>query len=139
MTSDTSSVSSSSPLPTALDAAGLLPPAFGFDAIGYACTSGATLIGAERVAAAVGIAHPGVSCTDPITAALAAFRTLDVRSIGLLTPYNAEELANWLRLRSLPLPDYSAHKRTTSRLRQRLRETMVVDLGKMYQFFFLIQ
>ena len=71
-------------------AAGLLPPAFGFDAIGYACTSGATLIGAERVAAAVGIAHPGVSCTDPITAALAAFRTLDVRSIGLLTPYNAE-------------------------------------------------
>ncbi|MDP7508499.1 MAG: aspartate/glutamate racemase family protein [Acidimicrobiales bacterium] len=71
-------------------AAGLLPPVFGFDAIGYACTSGATLIGAEQVAAAVGLAHPGVPCTDPISAALAAFRTLDIRSIGLLTPYNAE-------------------------------------------------
>ena len=71
-------------------AAGLLPTAFGFDAIGYACTSGATLIGSERVGEVVGTVHPGVSCTDPIAAALAAFTALGVRSIGLVTPYNAE-------------------------------------------------
>ena len=71
-------------------AAALLPPAFGFDAIGYACTSGATLIGSDRVAAAVGMAHPDVPCTDPITAAFAVFATFGVRSIGLVTPYGAE-------------------------------------------------
>ncbi|MEE2769186.1 MAG: Asp/Glu racemase [Actinomycetota bacterium] len=71
-------------------AAGLLPPEFGFDAIGYACTSGATLIGVGRVAAAIRTEHPSVPCTDPITAATAAFATLGIRSIGLVTPYNAE-------------------------------------------------
>ena len=71
-------------------AAGLLPSSFGFDAIGYACTSGATLIGANRVAAAIATEHPNVPCTDPITAAVAAFATLGIQSIGLVTPYNAE-------------------------------------------------
>ena len=59
-------------------AAGLLPPAFDFDAIGYACTSGATLIGEERVAELVGAHHPGVPCTNPLTAAVAAFRAFGV-------------------------------------------------------------
>ena len=71
-------------------AAGLLPSRFGFDAIGYACTSGATLIGVNQVAAAIATEHPNVPCTDPITAAVAAFATLGIESIGLVTPYNAE-------------------------------------------------
>jgi len=71
-------------------AAGLLPSEFGFDAIGYACTSGATLIGVDRVAAAIHTQHPNVPCTDPITAAAAAFATLGIQSIGLITPYNTE-------------------------------------------------
>ncbi len=71
-------------------AAGLLPPAFGFDAIGYACTSGATLIGEERVAELVGAHHPGVPCTNPLTAAVAAFRAVDAGTIALITPYNAD-------------------------------------------------
>jgi maleate isomerase len=71
-------------------AAGLLPSEFGFDAIGYACTSGATLIGVDRVASAIRTEHPNVPCTDPITAAAAALTTLGIESIGLVTPYNNE-------------------------------------------------
>ena len=68
-------------------AAGLLPKAAAFDAVGYACTSGTTLIGAKRVAELVqnGCQTPAV--TDPLTAAIAAFRKLNVRSIGIVSPY----------------------------------------------------
>ncbi len=71
-------------------AAGLLPPAVAFAAIGYACTSGATVIGPERVAALVRGAARAAAVTDPLSAAIAAFRALGVRRIGLISPYIAE-------------------------------------------------
>lgn len=74
-------------------AAAVLPAAFEFDAIGYGCTSAATLIGPEGVAACIHSAHPGVACTNPISAALAAFRALDARRIAVVTPYTAEVTA----------------------------------------------
>lgn len=74
-------------------AAGLLPPDFRFDAIGYGCTSAATLIGVDAVTNAVRTVHPGVSCTTPITAAVAAFRALGTRRIAVLTPYTADVTA----------------------------------------------
>lgn len=65
----------------------LLPRAAKFDAVGYGCTSGTTLIGAEAVARLVrrGVETPMV--TDPLTAALAALRALGVQRLGLVTPY----------------------------------------------------
>ena len=71
-------------------AAGLLPPDAPFDAVGYGCTSGTTVIGAERVAALVrqGVATRSVS--DPLTAALAACRALNVARLGVVTPYVGE-------------------------------------------------
>jgi maleate isomerase len=69
--------------------AALLPTAFEFDAIGYACTSAATLIGEARVTNAIQTAHPGVPCTTPITAAVDAFRALDVGRLAVVTPYSA--------------------------------------------------
>ncbi len=71
-------------------AAALLPAEFGFDAIGYGCTSAATLIGADRVAAAIQNEHPAVACTDPITATVAALRALDARRVAVVTPYTAD-------------------------------------------------
>jgi maleate isomerase len=75
------------------EAAALLPPEFEFDAIGYGCTSAATLIGAEGVAAAIHAAHPGISCTNPISAAVEAFRSLDATRIAVVTPYTADVTA----------------------------------------------
>ena len=68
-------------------AAGLLPRAARYDAVGYACTSGTTLIGADRIANLVRQGCDTPTVTDPLTAAIAAFRKLDVKSIGLVSPY----------------------------------------------------
>jgi maleate isomerase len=69
-------------------AAGLLPD--GLRAVGYACTSGALMIGEARVEELIGAAHPGVPATNPLTALKAACRGLGVRRLGLLSPYVAE-------------------------------------------------
>lgn len=74
-------------------AAGLLPAAFNFDAIGYGCTSAATLIGEQGVTDAIQKAHPGMACTNPISAALDAFTALGAQRIAVVTPYTAEVTA----------------------------------------------
>lgn len=71
-------------------AARLLPPDFGFDAIGYGCTSAATLIGRHGITAGIQSVHSGVPCTDPITAAVAAFAALGSARIAVVTPYTAD-------------------------------------------------
>ncbi|MCP5089126.1 MAG: Asp/Glu racemase [Rhodobacteraceae bacterium] len=68
-------------------AASLLPKQFGFDAIGYACTSGATMIGEDRVDQIIQNVHPGTKTTNPITACKAALAALGLRQIALVTPY----------------------------------------------------
>ncbi len=68
-------------------AAGLLPDYLGLDAIGYGCTSAATVIGEDRVAQIIAGVHPGLPSTNPLTAAKAALASLGVKRLGLLTPY----------------------------------------------------
>jgi maleate isomerase len=67
-----------------------------FGAIGYGCTSGATVIGPDRIAALVQSVHVDVPVTNPITAVIAACNALDVRKIGFLTPYVAN-VSNMMR------------------------------------------
>ena len=68
-------------------AAGLLPQAPRFDAVGYACTSGTALIGADRVAELVAGQVRTRHVTNPMTATLAALAHLGVRSVALVSPY----------------------------------------------------
>jgi maleate isomerase len=68
---------------------GLLPDVK-FDVIGFACTSGALVIGEDKVAARVHEVLPGVQVTNPVTAARAALKALGVSRIALLTPYLAK-------------------------------------------------
>ena len=70
-------------------AASLLPDAAEFDVIGYCCTSGATLIGPETVAAQVSANARTSQVTDPLTAALAAFRAVGASSVSVVSPYVA--------------------------------------------------
>jgi len=67
--------------------AALLPP--GLAAVGYGCTSGATVIGPGRVADLIGVAHSGVPVTDPISAVVAALHALGAARIALVSPYVA--------------------------------------------------
>ncbi|MEL6216905.1 MAG: Asp/Glu racemase [Pseudomonadota bacterium] len=73
--------------PRLTGAAGLLPMPEAYDSVGYLCTSAATEIGSERVAALINAAVPGAEITDPMRAALAACEHLSARRIGLVTPY----------------------------------------------------
>ena len=64
-------------------------PRVELDAIGYACTSGATVIGPENIAKAVNSIRPTTLVTDPLTATIAWCRANDVKRLGFLTPYIA--------------------------------------------------
>ena len=68
--------------------AALLPPEA--TVIGYGCTSGATVIGPERVADLVREVQPQARVTDPLSAVLAACVHLGIRRLGFVTPYVAE-------------------------------------------------
>ncbi|WP_299881503.1 Asp/Glu racemase [uncultured Sulfitobacter sp.] len=67
--------------------AALLPEPFGFDVVGYACTSGATMIGEERVDSLIRGVHPQAKTTNPISATKAAMAALGLKRIALVTPY----------------------------------------------------
>ncbi|MBT3330136.1 MAG: Asp/Glu racemase [Rhodospirillaceae bacterium] len=72
------------------DAAALLPGATPLDVVAYACTSGATVIGTEKIAAIIRGQHPKAATTDPISATIAACAHLGVKKLGFITPYIAE-------------------------------------------------
>lgn len=69
------------------EAAQMFPTRTALAAVGYACTSGATVIGSQRIEAMVLAHHPQAAVTDPIRAAAAALKALGVTRIGFLTPY----------------------------------------------------
>ena len=71
-------------------AAGLLPAYLGLKSVGYGCTSGATVIGEDRVAEIITTAHPEARASNPLTAAKAALSALGVKRLGLLTPYTPD-------------------------------------------------
>lgn len=70
-------------------AASLLPPSLAFSTIAYGCTSGATVIGPDRVAAAVRGAANVAQVTNPLSAVIAGLTALGTPRIGLLSPYIA--------------------------------------------------
>lgn len=75
----------------------LILPSLKLDVVGFGCTSATMTLGEEAVFAEIHKARPGVACTTPVTAALAAFRALGARGIGLLTPYTPDINANLVR------------------------------------------
>ena len=62
-------------------------PGESIDTIAYGCTSGTIAIGVERIKNEVNKSKPEALVTTPITAALKAFRKLNLNKIAVLTPY----------------------------------------------------
>ncbi|KFI12468.1 Asp/Glu racemase [Vibrio coralliilyticus] len=62
-------------------------PGTDLDVIIYACTSGTIAIGSERITELVHQTRPGTPVTNPVTSALAAFKSLNAKRISILTPY----------------------------------------------------
>lgn len=71
-------------------AAGLLPQAAPFAAIGYGCTSATAQIGAAQVAGLIRAGVQTARVSDPLTALLAACQALGVRRLAFLSPYTAD-------------------------------------------------
>lgn len=70
--------------------AGLLPRPARFDAVGYGCTSGTSVIGVKKIADLV---HGGANTravSEPVSALIAACKYLRVSRLALLSPYLAE-------------------------------------------------
>ena len=57
------------------------------DTVAYGCTSGTIAIGEERITSQINKSKPGTYVTTPITAAIRAFKKLDINKIAILTPY----------------------------------------------------
>src|SRR5271155_458731 len=68
----------------------LILPGIPLDVVAFGCTSATMTLGEEAVFAEIRKARPDVACTTPVTAALAAFKALGAKNIGLLTPYAPE-------------------------------------------------
>ncbi len=68
-------------------AAAMLPLGADIRSIGYGCTSGATVIGEDRVAQFVNAAHPDLPVTNPLSALKAACQALGVKRLGIVSPY----------------------------------------------------
>lgn len=77
--------------------AGLLPE-IGFDAIGFGCTSAATFIGPAKVAEAITSVCPGARVSNPLSAIISAATALEVRRIGIVTPYVADVSAQMCQM-----------------------------------------
>lgn len=89
------------------EATGLILPGEHLDVIAFGCTSGAMVIGEEQVFARIREARPGIACTTPITAAVAALRALDAPRIALVTPYIAsinQLFTDYLQARGVAVP-----------------------------------
>jgi len=71
-------------LPTA---ASLLPPTIRYDAVGYGCTSGATVIGEGRVTELVTQGANTKTVENPLTAVIEACSVLGINKLGFVTPY----------------------------------------------------
>jgi maleate isomerase len=70
-------------------ATGILPGAE-LDVIIYGCTSGTIAIGADQIEQLLHTVRPGIPVTNPVNAALAAFKQLNAHKISILTPYILE-------------------------------------------------
>jgi maleate isomerase len=71
-------------------AAALFPLTHSFDAMGYACTSGAMQIGSARVSELINSERSCHYVSNPMQAALLAFEQLGAKKIGYIGPYSKQ-------------------------------------------------
>ena len=65
-------------------------PGLPLDVVAYACTSGAMVIGAERVRSLIHKARPGIATTTPMESTAVALRRLQAQRIAFIAPYSED-------------------------------------------------
>ncbi len=108
----------------------LLPFMVDMPVVAFACTSGALVIGEDRVAELVKTVRPNAKVTDPVTAAIAALRATGVRRVGLLTPYVREinhRLRAALMARGLDIPVMGSFNEADDDIVARMTPRAILD------------
>lgn len=68
----------------------LILPGLPLDVVAFGCTSATMTLGEDVIFEEIHKVRPGIACTTPITAALAAFDAFGAKRIGVVTPYAQE-------------------------------------------------
>ncbi len=74
----------------------VIAPGVPLDVVAYGCTSGAMVIGPDKVAERIHAARPGVAWATPMTATTAALQALGAKRVCFIAPY-LEELNRSMR------------------------------------------
>lgn len=93
------------------DAVSLILPGIPLDVVAFTCTSATIVNGEDRIFGRIREVRPGVQCTTPITAALAAARALGLKRIAMLTPYVPEinaMMRDYVRARDFEVPVFGS-------------------------------
>ena len=81
------------------------------DVVAYGCTSGTIAIGEDRISSQIQKSKPEAKVTTPITAALKAFKKLNLNNIAVLTPYPKDvnvTVYNYLSKNNLNIDSFSS-------------------------------
>jgi maleate isomerase len=111
-------------------AVNLLPSNAPLSVIGYACTSGSTVIGEDRIAQAITSVFPGVATTNPISAAKAALYSLGVKRLAFVSPYVADvslALQDNLEQAGFKISSFSSFERIEEKVVTRITPKSVLD------------
>lgn len=96
--------------PLLAEAASTILPTSKLDVIAYGCTSASVLIGPEEVASQILEGRPDVTVVTPISAAIAAFKSQNVRRISLMTPYTrniTQTMANFIEAQGIEVLNFA--------------------------------
>jgi len=110
--------------------AALFPKARPLDVVAYACTSGATTIGPEKVGQLIATHHPKAKSTDPISAVIAACRHLGLSRIGLLTPYMpavSEKMQDLLRVNGFEVTAFGSFEQEDDSVVARISPQSILE------------
>ncbi|MBO67342.1 MAG: Asp/Glu racemase [Acidiferrobacteraceae bacterium] len=93
------------------DCAAVILPGVEFDVIAYGCTSASIVLGEEQVFEKLQAARPEAIPTTPITAAFAAFDALNIKRLGVLTPYRNDInviMKNYIEKKGFQVPVFGS-------------------------------
>jgi len=103
------------------------------DVIAYGCTSGTIAIGEKTISNKVQESKPGSKVTTPITAAIKAFKKLNLHNIAVLTPYPKDvnlTVYNYLIKNHLTIDSFSSFNLNyDSEIAQVNRESLIEGIS----------
>ncbi|MGB7336465.1 MAG: Asp/Glu racemase [Salaquimonas sp.] len=111
-------------------ATSLFPPAGDLAVVAYCCTSGSTVIGEDKVAAAIHSVRPNVKVTNPLTAVKANLHHVDAKRIGLLTPYEphvSEAMAQHFKISGFEITSFGSFYEKEEAKVTRISQASILD------------